>query len=140
MSFGAIYSTVVKFENLDENEKSKTVDIHFTTFESNLPENNSTSIPMSNSLITLNTQVTNVSSGSNLAMRYYYKGECQDSCTKLIIKGLQIMKDHPAEMLFLTVDKRFLLDGMMKSNQPMVSLQVYQGGQLLQDLKVTLPT
>ena len=33
LSFGALYTTVVKFENNDDNEVLKDVDIHVTAFE-----------------------------------------------------------------------------------------------------------
>ena len=75
-------------------------------------------------------------------MRYFYNGECEGastSCNKLILKNIQIMKGYPAEFIFMTLDRRFLLSGMLKANKPMLYFQTYQGGRLLSDLMITLP-
>ena len=126
INFGAIYTTVVKFENLDQTKVVKYVDIEINGFELKpQPVITQKDTNVTNEDIVVYELVTNISSGSNLAKRYFYKAECSvnqetqaKDCSKMILKNVKLMKGYPAEFIFITIDKRFLLAGMLKANKP----------------------
>lgn len=68
---GQVYSQVVNIDNLNKLEKNK-ANINKVTL------NVIIDLEVSNDLVYISPQVVNISSGDNLAMRYFAQGNCRD--------------------------------------------------------------
>ena len=59
--------------------------------------------------------VANITSGDNVALRHYYKGECtntpedgeDNACTEMTLKKKKLKAGFPAKFIFLVHDTRY---------------------------------